>query len=89
MMPQGLGGKSPLFFRDADVRSKYHMMSKKSESEVVSNSVVTWTIAHQACPTMGFARQEYWSWLPFPSPGDLPHPGIEPRSTSLQACGSL
>ena len=37
-MPQGLGDKSHLFFRDADVRSKYHMMPKKSESEVVSNS---------------------------------------------------
>ena len=89
MMPQGLGGKSHLFFRDADVRSKYHMMSKKSESEVVSNSVTTWTVAHQACLSMGFSRQEYWSGLPFPSPGDLPHPGIEPRSPSLQAGGSL
>ena len=34
---------------------------------------------------MGFSRQEYWSELPFPSPGDLPHPGIEPRSPALQA----
>ena len=34
---------------------------------------------------MGFSRQEYWSGLPFPSPGDLPDPGIEPRSPSLQA----
>jgi len=34
---------------------------------------------------MGFSRQEYWSGLPCPSPGDLPHPGIEPRSPSLQA----
>ena len=34
---------------------------------------------------MGFSRQEYWSGLPFPSPGDLPHPGIEPRSPTLQA----
>ena len=33
---------------------------------------------------MGFSRQEYWSWLPFPSPGDLPEPGIEPRSPALQ-----
>ena len=42
-------------------------------------------IAHQAPPTMGFSRQEYWSGLPFPSPGDLPDPGIEPRSPALQA----
>ena len=34
---------------------------------------------------MGFFRQEYWSWLPFPFPGDLPDPGIEPRSPALQA----
>ena len=44
-----------------------------------------WTIAHQAPPSMGFSRQEYWSGLPFPSPGDLPEPGIEPRSPALQA----
>ena len=44
-----------------------------------------WTEAHQASPSMGFSRQEYWSGLPFPSPGDLPDPGIEPRSPALQA----
>ena len=37
-----------------------------------------WTVTHQAPPSMGFSRQEYWSGLPFPSPGDLPHPGMEP-----------
>ena len=44
-----------------------------------------WTAAHQAPLSMGFSRQEYWSGLPFPSPGDLPDPGIEPRSPTLQA----
>ena len=44
-----------------------------------------WTVACQAPPSMGFSRQEYWSGLPFPSPGDLPDPGIEPRSPALQA----
>ena len=44
-----------------------------------------WTVAHQAPPSMGFSRQEYWSGWPFPSPGDLPDPGIEPRSPTLQA----
>ena len=44
-----------------------------------------WTPARQAPPCMGFSRQEYWSGLPFPSPGDLPNPGIEPRSPALQA----
>ena len=44
-----------------------------------------WTVAYQAPPSMGFSRQECWSGLPFPSPGDLPHPGIQPRSPALQA----
>ena len=44
-----------------------------------------WTVACQAPPSMGFSRQEYWSGLPFPSPGDLPNPGIEPGSPALQA----
>ena len=42
--------------------------------------VTPWTAAHQAPLSVGFPRQEYWSGLPFPSPGDLPDPGIEPRS---------
>ena len=44
-----------------------------------------WTVAHQAPPSMGFSRQEYWSGLPFPSPGDLPDLGIQPASAALQA----
>ena len=44
-----------------------------------------WTVAHQAPPTMGFSRQEYWSGWPFPSPGDLPDPGIKAGSPTLQA----
>ena len=44
----------------------------------------TCTAAYQALPSMG-SRQEYWSGLPFPSPGDLPNPGIEPGSPALQA----
>ena len=47
--------------------------------------VTPWTVAHQAPPSMGFSRQEYWSGVPFPSPEDLPNPGIEPRSPELQA----
>ena len=45
----------------------------------------SWTVAHQAPPSMGFSRQEYWSGLPFPSPGNLPNPGIEPRSPTWEA----
>ena len=44
-----------------------------------------WTVAHQAPQSMEFSRQEYWSGLPFPSPGDLPNPGIQPGSPTLQA----
>ena len=44
-----------------------------------------WTVACRAPLSMGFSRQEYWSGLPFPSPGDLPNPGIEPRFPALQA----
>ena len=44
-----------------------------------------WTVVYQASLSIGFSRQEYWSGLPFPSPEDLPYPGIEPRSPTLQA----
>ena len=55
----------------------------------MSNSFVTpWTVVHQAPLTMGFPRQEYWSGLPFPSPGDIPDPGIEPESSALQSDSS-
>ena len=43
-----------------------------------------WTVARQAPPSMEFSRQEYWSALPFPSPGRLPDAGIEPRFLALQ-----
>ena len=42
--------------------------------------VTLWTVAYQVPPSMGFSRQEYWSGLSFPSPGDLPNPGTEPGS---------
>ena len=52
----------------------------------MSDSFVTrWTVAYQASPSMGFSRPEYWSGLPFPSPGDLPDPGINPGSSTLEA----
>ena len=47
--------------------------------------VIPWTVAYQAPLSMEFSRQEYWSGLPFPSPEDLPDPGIKPRSPTLQA----
>ena len=50
-----------------------------------STLATPWTVACQVPLSMGFSRQEYWSGLPFPSSGDLPNPGIEPRSPTLQA----
>ena len=47
--------------------------------------VTPWTVACQAPLSMGFSRQEYWSGLPFPSPGGLPDSGIKPQSPVLQA----
>ena len=61
-------------------------MEEESESHsVLSDSVTPWTVACQAPLSIGFSRQEYCSGLPFPSLGDLPDPGIEPRSPALQA----
>ena len=70
------------------------MQRRKSQEVQITELKVTqscltlcnpWTLAHQASPSMGFSRQEYWSGLPFPSPRDLPDPGIKPRSPALQA----
>ena len=44
-----------------------------------------WTVTYWVSPSMGFSRQDYWSGLPFPSPGDLPDPGIKPGSPALEA----
>ena len=51
----------------------------------MSDSATLWTGAYQAPLSMGFPRQEYWNGLPFPSPGDLPNPEMEPRSPALEA----
>ena len=69
---------------------KCHTSEKQKKVKVKSLSHVRlfatpWSVARQAPPSMGFSRQEYWSGLPFPSPGDLPDPGIEPGSPALQA----
>ena len=61
------------------------MIMRESESEAtLSCPTLCNPIDYQAPPSMGFSRQEYWSGLPFPSPGDLPNPGIEPGSPTLQ-----
>ena len=75
------------FLASRNVRNKFLLWNSVVKwSEVKSLShvrlfVTPWTIACQCAPPVGFSRQEYWSGLPFPSPGDLPNPGIEPRPT--------
>ena len=61
-------------------------LQKKVKVKSLSHVCATpWTVAHQAPPSMEFSRQEFWSGLPFPYPGDLPDPGIESRSPALRA----
>ena len=55
-------------------------MPKSTVCSVVSNSVSPWTVAQQVPLSMEFSRQEYWRGLPFPTPGDLPDPGVEPAA---------
>ena len=55
-------------------------MSKVKLLSRVRLFATPWTIPCQASPSMGFSRQDYWSGVPFPSPGDLPNPGMEPAS---------
>ena len=66
-------------YREWKVKVKVKSLSR------VQLFATPWAVAYQAPPSMGFSRQEYWSGLPFPSPGDLPNLGIEPRSPALQA----
>ena len=67
----------------------YHPLSCTDGGGLVAKSCLTlatpWAIAFQGPLSMGFPRQEYWSGVPFPSPGDLPNPGNEPGSPALQA----
>ena len=60
-------------------------MVESVSHSVMFNSVTPWIAICQAPLSMGFSRQEYWSGLPFPSPGNLSDPGIEPRFPALQA----
>ena len=74
----------PPFLREQKETFLEVLLVKWSRS-VVSDTRTPWTVAHQAPPSMGASRQEYWSGVPFPSPGDLPDPGIEPGSPAFQA----
>ena len=78
--------------RTGKVQLSFHPLRKEKKSEklkwrcsVMSDSMTPWTVAYQASPSMGISRQEYWSGLQFPSPGDLSDAGIKPRSSILEA----
>ena len=86
--------RGDFYFFLSDVHDFYFLVlliALASESEVAQTCptvrlfATPWTVTYQAPPSMGFCRQECWSGLPFPSPRDLPDPGIEPRSPALQA----
>ena len=77
MMLQEAMMNNSLFVKESDsqlMRVFYIAVSKKSLF------VTPWTVAHQAPLSLEFSRQEHWRGLPFPAPGDLPDPGIEPTS---------
>ena len=78
------GQKACLTFFPAKL-SFLNVRSEVKSLSCVRLFVTPWTVAYQASPSMGFSRQVYWSGLPFPSPGDLPDPGIKPESPALQA----
>ena len=61
------------------------LIMNKDNAKLCPALAIPWTVACQAPICMGFSRQEYWSGLPFPSPGELPDPEIEPRSPAFQA----
>ena len=71
-------------FPTSGLTSNYQISEVKLLSHV-QLFVTPWTVAHQVPLSMEFSKQEYWSGLLFPPPGDLPNPGIEPGSPTLQA----
>ena len=98
MTPGELGLETPLSSHQCEVNCprgsergvQVRIRKLKEKVKMKSLSLVRlfatlWTVARQGPPSMGFSRQEYWSGQPFPSPGDLPDPGIETMSPALQA----
>ena len=72
-------------FKEHSLREIMKVKVKVKSLSRVRLFATPWTVARQAPLSMGFSRQEYWSGLPFPSPGDLPNSGMEPGSPALQA----
>ena len=84
-MCQSVRGLSGVRWLESSERTRLAAQPSRVSCSVVSGSSTPWTVAHQASLSMEFSRQESWSGLPFPSPRDLPDPGIELRSLALQA----
>ena len=88
LLPCSLGPHTPeACSRPNPITAKKTFSLEESEGEVAQLCPTVFDpmdrSLHQAPPSRGFSRQEYWSGLPFPSPGNLPDPGIEPRSPAL------
>ena len=78
--PSALGGMHESSWHRSKVPKAFPLLSLSASRSVMSDSATPWTTQ-----SMGFSRPEYWSGQPFPSPGDLPNPGIELGSPALQA----
>ena len=78
-----------MFYKKSPLEPAVIYLLSNNSGSLAAKSCLTlatlWTVAYRAPPSMGFSRQEYWSGLPFSFPGNLPNPGIEPRSPALQA----
>ena len=82
-----LGRGSAKYYETHD-RNTWPVLGVCVSHSVLSDSETLWTIAHQVPLSMEFSRQRYWSGLPFPSPGYLPNPEIEPESPAFQTDSS-
>ena len=86
-LTQGWNLGSPALWTDS-LLSEIPLLTVKVKVKSLSHVqlfATPWTVAYQASLSMGFSKQEYWSGLPFPSPGDLPNPGIKSGSPALEA----
>ena len=88
MVPRPSSSSSPGILLEMQNRPTPSLPSRKVKVKSLSRVrlfAAPRTVAYQASPSMGFSRQEYWSELPFPSPGNFPNPGIKLQSSILEA----
>ena len=79
---------SRVCLREFPALNSMKMKVKVKSFSLVPLFATPWTVAYQAPPPMGFSRREYWSGVPFPSPGNLPYPRIKPKSPASPALAS-